>query len=430
MFDLEKTKKYLIKICDNFKKIEKEENSVYWWCRGNNTIALDKIDYTCYKNAINEIRKEESVKINFDIKYIEDMVKDILMKCLMETQDKRAACIEHGLNVFNLEIKGEIKKYFFSVPVYNIEIEEGFSIGEVNFYLLDDKKIDEIDALFNINDNEFREHIKKDFIEPNKNWHYAESWGRGTEKYAYYLALNKIRMAINILKLYSHEKEPPVGLVGETLTPASRTIFIYSKDKGHPRWQLVGSHDKFRVNKRKLEYMYKNDLDELNRILTDPKQTDFETRLLNGIYWFGESVNIPILDEKDKIYVEREKTHENLEYFNLGEKFIKLFISLESVLTDDNERNKTKNISERGSKLLSQDVDIIEEIKSNLKSLYWVRGEIVHRGDAFVSKYELSYLNIQTKTILFRLIELNKKNKFENVKDLIRYINNLSSEKI
>ncbi len=174
--------------------------------------------------------------------------------------------------------------------------------------------------------------------------------------------------------------------------------------------------------------MDENYLDELNRILINHHQTDFETRILNGIYWFGESMSVPILDEKDKRYVEREKTHENLEYFNLGEKVIKLFTSLESVLMDDNEPNKTQNISKRGSLLIGHDIMTVEQIESDLKHLYNVRGEIVHRGNAFVSKYDLSDLINYTRAILFSLIDLNRQYRFNSIKELIKYIKELDQK--
>ncbi len=70
----------------------------------------------------------------------------------------------------------------------------------------------------------------------------------------------------------------------------------------------------------------------------------------------------------------------------------------------------------------------VEQIESDLKHLYNVRGEIVHRGNAFVSKYDLSDLINYTRAILFSLIDLNRQYRFNSIKELIKYIKELDQK--
>jgi hypothetical protein len=424
MFDLERTKGYLLDICNDSKDMPPEK-IVTWWYRRKIDVNLDEEGLKNFNNAVGEIRKNNSIVANFDIKSVEEQIKDILTDTFKHSIEYRANFIETQLNKLNTMFKSEIKDWTFFIPTYNIPLKSSISIGDVEFFILDEEKTSLKKDGFD--DKCFDDKRFHDFyIKPNIDMVYAKTTAFGVEKTAYHSALYKIRLAINILKLFIHSYSSQFGLIGETLIPTYRTIFRYDGiDERGASLELVGRRPNFILDKKMMNSMEECGLNELNRILINSEQTDFERRLLMGIYWFGEALSVGVPGKKDQIYSKKENQHENLEYFKLGEGILKLFTALESVLLDDWERNKTENISKRGSKLLTYKKEQYNLYKKSFEHLYWVRGEIVHRGDTFVVEDDLLELTEYVRSILFGIIELNKKNKFKNVDELKNCIENL-----
>lgn len=416
MYNIKRTKEKLLEILENIKKNneKKDKELLSVFLRNNQVFFMDHDSYNNFYDVITEIMKNNPVRTNFENELIREKVLDIISFSLAQPEDNQADFIEIELEKLNSEFKGKIKDWTFLVPIYNLEIEDTISMGTVKFLKFDKKFTSEFKNNF-LN----KDFFEKNYINKSKGMVYAETKVHGVKQPAYYSALYQIRLTLNTFKLYISPRGSQFGLFGE-ITPYQH-IIVYNFNENE-KWglskQLVGMPPNFRLNK---EFMQNPILDELNRILNEFKPTEFEKRLLIAIYWFGEAMTVPI--SKPQIYGIKDDKHENLEYFRLAERIIKLFTSLESILIEDEERrNKSENLATRGSKLLTHDKKQYEKDYSNFKTLYWVRGEIVHRGDTFVFQKELDMLTSYTRNILQYLIELNKINKFEDIMGLIKYI--------
>lgn len=299
------------------------------------------------------------------------------------------------------------------MPIFNLEIGGNFSIGDIEFIKFNEKIVSEI---FEEVDEE--ELFYKYYIKPNLNHIYVKASGRGVKTTAYNFVLYKIRLAINIIKLFVHPSSFQFGIVGELPRPEYRTVFYYDEDDytGGNR-ELVGLPPNFGVDKQFLENPF---FKELDKIIKNANQSAFEKKMLLSIYWYGESINIQY-NEKERIYQKRKEHHENLEYFKLGEGIIKLFTALESILIH-NDDNIKKNVSKRGSKILSEKGEQQNYYKDRLKFLYKLRGNIVHDGNNAVLAKEFTELDEYTKNILYHIIILNKKYKFKSVKRFIKHL--------
>jgi hypothetical protein len=248
-----------------------------------------------------------------------------------------------------------------------------------------------------------------------KNGTYEEVNARGIQDYAYSLALYKIRLAINIIKLYIAPDYCNFGLDGETQVPIHRKSFLSYNDNGpRIRMELVGNIREYFLNKTSLKFMEENGLNELNKILKkDTKPSEYENKLLTGIYWFGEAVSVITPDNKKNVGDgKRNNIIENLEFFYKGEKLLKLFTALESVLIfSKNENNITENIAERASVLIGDNENNRAEIKRHIKNIYDYRSIVVHQGVTYVSNNDLSWLIICVRAVLYKLIELKRENE-------------------
>lgn len=415
MFDVEKTKENLLDIMENIEenKDKKDMDSLYPFIINNQDFLMDSENLNKYYDTINDIMENNPIRTNFEIDSVMDKILDIISYSIEQPKDKLADFIKDELLKLKSEFKSEIKDWVFLFPIYNLKIENNISIGNVKFFKFDDKLASDLKYKYALD-----EFIEKNYITSPIGTVYAQTKVRGVKKPAFDNALYKIRLVINSLKLYISPKSSQFGLLGELPSYQYRISFNIDENRDwESNKELIERPSNFILDK---SFIKEYKLNLLDKILSKSMPTDFEKRLLIAIYWFGEAMTVPIF--QTQTYGIKEYKQDNLEYFKLGERIIKLFTALESILLEDNERDKTNKLSKRGALLLTYNKKIYKKYLSNFKALYWVRGEIVHRGDTFVFQKELEVLTDYTRNILQYLIYLNDTNKFENIHELIQYI--------
>lgn len=433
MFNIKKTKEYLFELCKEDKEIDRdflENKMVTFWDRHGISIYLDSNGFKLLKKAIEEVRKDELIKFNFLGKYIEDKIKDIISNCSKLSLDERSDFIEDQLNILRSELKKDIKEWVFWIPIVNFQLMNNspLNVGNVKFFTLDQTKGTEITDKIKIsdeNDKSFKKHIEEIYITPKLDNVFAEVKVRGVREYARENAMNQIRMAINVLRIYSPSNQVNFGIEGEITPKFYRKTFEFTADyekKVFPL-ELMGSIHEFWLNENRILFMKNNGFDRLDQMLKSRNPSFFETRILTAIYWFGEAVGTEIFEKK--IYEKRNKPHENLEYFKNGEKYLKLSTALESILTFEQYEPIQLNISERAALLIGTNYNQRKNIKSVLKDLYTVRSRITHDGSVFVSKHDIEDLTYVFRNILFVLLELDNKYKFKTKKDISDYFERL-----
>ncbi|MCK9151550.1 HEPN domain-containing protein [Methanobacterium alcaliphilum] len=432
MFNIAKTKEYLWEICKSDEIVDNEflkNKMLTYWYRNGIAIYLDAKNIKSLRNAINEVRKDETVKFNFLEKHVEDKLKDIISNCHKLPLNERSNLIDNELELFRSELKKEINEWVFWIPIDNLNLltDNPFSVGNVKFFRLDHTKAEEITEkikISNTNDERFKTHINNHYINPNIDKIFAEVKVRGVKKYARENGMNQIRMAINVLRLYAHSNQN-FGIRGEITPRFYRKSFEFTADyekKVFPN-ELIGSVKEFLLNDNLIEFMKNNGFDRLDLMLKTRKPTFFETRILTAIYWFGEAMGTEIFEKE--IYEQKKKHHENLEYFKIGEKYIKLSTALESILTFEQYEPIKLNIAERTAFIIGKNYRQRKIIINILKELYDVRSNITHNGYVFVSKSDLQELIYVFRNVIIALLELDKKYKFKSKESITDFFDRL-----
>lgn len=433
MFNVKKTTKHLFELCKDDKEIDEEflEKPHKWWDRHGVSVYLDYDDILLFKEALKEVRKENKVKYNFLEEYIEEKLKDIVSKAFKLPLEKRFEFIEIELNLLKLEFKEDIKEWIFWIPIVNLVLvnKEPLNVGNVIFFVLDETKGSELTekiCIVKANDIKFKKDIKKNYIDNNVGKVFAEVKATGVKKFAQGDAMNQIRMAINALRLYIPSDDINFGINGEITPKFYRQSFEFTADFEYKSFpiKLMGSMREYVLDNGIKKFMEYNNFEKLNQILKNKKPNFFEKKILTAVYWFGEAMGTEIFVEKE-IHEEKSRNYENFEYFKFGEKYIKLFTALESILIFEKNEPITLNLSERSAFLLAENYEERKEIKKMIKDLYEVRSKIMHQGLTFVSKYDIKNLTEITRIIIFTLLELKVKYKFKTKEDLPEYFEKL-----
>lgn len=409
---------------DTFKS-EMFEEAEYWWIRKGTGIFLDEEGFSYFNTASDGVFEDEFIKDNFPVEYINDKLKDIISETSKLEEDKRTEFIEDNVNSLRDNLKSEIKEWVFWIPIHNLSINETMYVGNVKLFIFDNAEAEKIKRTEIYKDHV--DEISEYLINPNIDKTLAEVKVRGIQDYAKLLAIKKINLAINSLKLFIHQDDSQFGIEGEVFPSIIRRLYAYSGSEEVPflLTERVGELRPFELDEEKLEFMKKHGFDELSNILKKDSISDYESRLLNSIYWFGEALSISIHDEKNLVFRESKRKHENLEYFNYGEKAVKLFTALESVLIFNKDEPLTENMSERVAMIRGNNYERRKKIKSRIKELYDIRSTIVHDGNVFVSKYDVWDLSEQVRWVLIDLIKLKIEFDFKSRGDLRKYIDKL-----
>jgi len=166
--------------------------------------------------------------------------------------------------------------------------------------------------------------------------------------------------------------------------------------------------------------MRKNGFKQICEILSRSDKNEFEDLLITAIYWFGESTNIPLF-----MNVKRNGKSEKMESFRENERFLKLFIALESLLIFGKE-GITNNISERAAFLLGKNYKERKDIKAEIRDLYKKRSDIVHHGKCKnMTKKDIDILQTIVQKIILHLLKNKNKLNFESIDDFKLYFDKL-----
>jgi hypothetical protein len=446
LFDIEKVKKHLLKICKNTKKPDPitSTNIGKMWTRRDIVVELDVDETKEFYVAIEEILKDDFFKKNFSVKFLEKKLEDILSEALKLKEQERSNFIKKELTNLKIYLQNEIREWIFIVPINNLSIKRTFSVGNIKFYVINNyrkKKIENI--LLNIlknnknytdTDNQKKKilrDVQKIYINPISGSTCAEVKVKGVLDYAQELAFHRIRLAISALKLYAYPNDDSYkryfGVFGEVICPANRVCLRYTVDgkRFNPSVEKIGYLNQFLLDKDRIKFMKANGFNKLNEMLKKTNPNNVESRLLTSIYWFGKAMSLQVYYDKDKIYGDYTKKHENLTYFEFSERFIKLFTALECLLILGNREPISTNLTRRSALLLAKDYDKRKKIKKRVRDLYTKRSSIVHHGEEFIPKSDLAYLTTLVQAAIITFIKIKDRYNLRNQQDLGSYFEKL-----
>ena len=423
MFNSQKIIDHLLKISMAIKPATKDslKELNHWWITEGSFIKLADAEVEEKKIVIQEIYQDRFIKDNFPVVYIEDRINRLISLSLKLPSEKRSEFFITEIKKLSQDLRKTIKEWTILVPIDNLKLEKKCSIGDVIFYPSDNKKnfnriIELLTGILKDNPH-YTEEQKKiiidqqlDILRKSANdliVTFAEVKTKGIIEIAQMEAMKKIRMSLNIARLYNLPSDNAnmiyMGICGEVIRPNVRYIMRYESEISNinPIFERTGFIFPFEFTENRLKFMMKNGYKDLIDIFTTEKQTDFQKRLLTTIYWYGEAINTETyIDVKENL--ESKTDFKHLQYFNLNQKFLKLMIALESILIFDENEPITNNIAERTAFLLYDTYEERKDIKNKIKNLYSKRSSIVHHGKSSLSLTELDELNWLVQKTIFK----------------------------
>lgn len=331
--------------------------------------------------------------------------------------------------------------WIFIVPLENIELQvKFFKIGDVRLSVFNERKMRKCINLFKSilehnphhvakEKKKFLDDIKKHCCEPNIGKICAEVRIGGAIDKAHESALEKIRMALNVLRLYTYPNEfdfnkKYFGIVGEVIPSIVRSTIRYQEDfrKASPTLERVGFLFPFEINRRRIRFMKKHGFNIIHKILKEKTPSEFEERLLAAISWFGNAFSIGVITTREVRILggRRVPTKKKLEYFSANDRFLKLMISLESLFIFGREA-VTSNIAERVAFTLEKGYEERKNIAKYMKKLYKIRSNIVHHGGVEVRKSDLDSLAGLTQKAIIGWVLKGSRLKMEGNSDMFNW---------
>ena len=427
-FDRDIVKENVLKICRGTREVDRSNKTGKTWFGECGVVTLYAEDRACLNNALKELLKDSFFENNVTTKFLEQELLKIISEALPRADQD--AYLNKWLGELKDSIEERMEEWVFIIPLENITLHtEPFEVGNVKLYTFNENKAEEFmstaTALLNRDLYEYENEEWLNLKKSNSNRVCAEVKVKGLLDKSREIALKKVRTALNILRLYTYPHSDDflrryVGIVGEVIPRDVRYILGFTEDK---KWILPMPEDfgylaPFELDSERIETMKNNGFEIVNEILKRDTHNSFETRLLASIYWFGSGVNISEIKaaEIQKQKDEKQKNkHVDFEYFNAGDRFLKLFIALEALLIFGEHEPITNNLAERVAFLLNNEYEKRKEIKKRMKDLYRVRSKIVHHGGVDITHYDLQYLTVVTQQVIITLIlgkdELGIKNK-------------------
>lgn len=367
-------------------------------------LNIDKNVDNHIKLIISEIMSYELINNNFSKKFI---VENIIL-ILEQLYDKNAfnlnnenfkklyfEYVESFENEINTKIN-DFKVFEYIGHVKNLKIPKKIEIGDVILFTFKSSTSD----LAYINDDKY--HFEEFFKE---NEVYARTKVYGSRDYSIKKSEVKIKIALNILKLFQPPHFCNFNLDGEVVQIERRDYILLNENL--PMFigtrSIGGFFYSCEIEENELE-KYSFYMNILSSLLKNKNKSSFENRLLTSVYWFGEAISYGMMNYRKE---DNKHSHEleNFEYFHTYPKLLNLVIALETVFVFGNE-HKSESISSKVSSLISNP-GYEKFIYLFLNQIYDIRSKLVHSGITYISKDDLDTLINYTRAALQKIILIN-----------------------
>lgn len=433
----------LKKICLNTKPLSleslKKHKHSKMWMRGGITVFLSQEDIKYYYSIIQEILLDPNISRSFSIADIEKEIEGIISRTLKLKEKNRESQLQKEVDNLIKNLNAKIDEWVFILPIENLKLSKRsitidgiklFTFSKYHYYkwLREYKYILDNNPHYT-NNTTFKAKAIKNFKDHYLNHLLNETCAKvkvkGTNEGAKQVAIKKIDLVLSCIKLYSYSNDSfykrYFGIRGEIIPSNIRAILSQKEGEHHlnPSSERTGYLYPFELDKNRLDFMFKNGFNKLKRILNKKDKSDLDKRLLNTIYWYSKAFDIPEVKQVDDTRARTSKSEE-VEYFNLGDKFLKLTIALECLLIFDKER-KAFNLKTRASYLLTDKKEHRCRLQKYMQKAYATRCNIVHEGSFVVSKRETNeFMNI-VQSIIIVLILFKDKWRIKTNEDLYQW---------
>ncbi len=371
----------------------------------NGSVGFDETQFVKFKDLVKKAHSTEQLNPKVSLNFIErkffDWVVDVYKKQRAES------------NLFDYLITQAdtaVKIYTFFFPVLNLEIEQAFKVGNVEFTFFTKEYLDNLYTSLKgkdetMTEETFAQIFRKDFqgqvlakVDVNAERDKAEE-----------LAKQEAEIAVSVLKLYSES----------AVIPEKKTMFDLNYKLGYQ----VQSN--FLTQKP-------NDSESLSiNLKFNNYPSNYSQKLYNSAYESGLKVfsDYLLLRKNDELHdIIIQLIHlfgSAISNWDLHLRCVNLITLLESLfLKEDEDYKMEQKTKARLSKALSNQHQEKERIKTVITTIYEVRHKMIHKGKRidFDTKI-LSEAQIIMANLFLHLIDLNtrlnltEKNKLIEILD-------------
>ena len=404
LFNLKIVKKHMKKALKTIYAVRKDTKwEIY------NFVSAYPINENFSKNisdASTEIFKNEDIRNSITKEEMDNKLKRIVGFIYLENYaneekilDIELKKLEKGLNEF---IETEIKEYTFVFEIDYLNLEKDYyQFGDIIIF-----KYSEKDLSFLSNYDWL---TKYEEFELGNTYCIVKSVGK--KEYAEVLAKNKVSLLMAALKLFNTDlRLCNFGLTGHILYPSVEKFLVNEMDNTLEMRQLIGSCWDYELTDKDYEFYLEIGLDNVIDLINSDNLSEEEEKILIAIYWYGEAVSNFINEIKGRGDSKMFNNPDNLIYRNSADRLLKLFVALETLLLKDDKEKVVNNISERASKLISDDLSYQKKIKKDIKKIYDNRSKFVHHGIPYIHRDDLNRL---TNYVRIVILQKNKENKLK-----------------
>lgn len=266
------------------------------------------------------------------------------------------------------ETENEISEFEIWIPISHLFIGAPFSLGKITFKAITKKMMDEYEEswLSKVPNEEDRQKIHFKFEQKRSQMQslaVATIKVKAESQKAYETALEEAEKAVSILRFYSPIILHPnkicyVAPLGKQHMDSNYYFFV---EDGKFTTYHSGFSDNliehWNLPKNKLAELMKAGLKILSDLLNQETLTDFQRKLLDGIFLFTKGILAK----------------------GISDRLVYIFVALETVFLKDNSEYIQDNVSLRMA-YLQPEVAKRKDIISNFKATYKLRSSIVHHG--------------------------------------------------
>lgn len=377
------------------------------------TISLETKEKSYGLHSKHFIRYQSFVKKIVTAKQFKDLasegfISNIAFRWIMDVyiNKKPGSLLSEYLSA---EVKASIKPYRFYFPVLNLEIEESFKLGNVEFMYFTRQDMNEL------YENYLAMPIvrKKTMTEEDfKNIFRVQYQGRVLVKVevtaehdkAEEIAKKHASMAVDILKLFW----------ATVMVPEQRTMFDLDY---RLNYQVKTNYISEEVNKKNdhcLGVKFNNPYSDLT-----PEHLAFV--LHNGLNEFSNFITLKKEDELYSLIIQAINFMAiTLSTWDLHLRCISIITTLESLLLKDEEKAKARVVKQRLVQIVANGEPDINIVNEAFTHVYNVRHDMVHKAKRTeINIQKLSQAQLIMVLLLRRLMDININGKILNKADFI-----------
>lgn len=410
---------------------------VRMFSREGATVLFDERDHKRYEAAVSHILSVQAIHQNFPEKFIRERLDQIIARCVVRKQKSR--CLAREVDKLYDEFRTSVRRRTFIVPLANLKLvgRRRLLLGGYKVYEFtaarERRFLRDVYATVDVSKpgvakrrariREWYERFAKEHLIGKV---CVEFEIASTNKVASHLAVQRARLFVNLLRLYTYSNDDfyrrYIAVDGQE--NRGRSAFL-SGDGSTYTIHPIDTRPlfEFELDRERISFMEAESVRFLATLMTETNHGELQRRLLSAIHWFGEAMAVPVVDTiTDELATQsRGSPVLDLEYSNHGKRMLLLFTALECALLDGHAGAITRKLSERTAYILSRDLNQRYRIAKEVEGLYETRGGIAHAGHAYVERKALQSLARLTQAVILQLARLLRRGEVRTPDELRLY---------